>query len=234
MPRKYALNNKCATDVRETKEMEDEDHTHDSFLQQISNHKEMTDQSGRDLMTLMQRSAKLLQNEITDLSPIGFAKLLANELKNTDNNLPRGIMTERDGIDMMNKRDYFNMNYQLSKNGIIITPPNEKLNWTVVFLRDLPKMHEIDMCQNRVVIVTSISSIDDIIYFIKKDKLQQYLQTISIDGSDKFVENVAEEFSLIGACPFPKVGEHNKFTIGAPWDGEFILRDLVRWNSIEF
>ena len=87
-------------------------------------------------MTLMQRSAKLLQNEITDLSPIGFAKLFINELKNTDNNLPRAIITERDGIDMMNKRDYFNMNYQLSKNGMILaTHMNEKLNWTVVFLK---------------------------------------------------------------------------------------------------
>ncbi|MFX1276350.1 MAG: acyl-CoA reductase [Promethearchaeota archaeon] len=187
-----------------------------------------------DVGKLMKRSIKLLKNEYSELSPFGFAKMLAKGLKNTDLTLPRTHLTQADGMEMEKKREYFFMNYVTKKRATIIYPPKNKLNWTVVYLRDLPTMMEIDKCQDRFVIVSRISSIQDLIYSMRKEKLQKYLQTISIYGADDFVKNVAEEFSLLGAFRFPHIGEHNSSVIGVPWDGEYILQDLIKWVYIEF
>jgi hypothetical protein len=48
------------------------------------------------------------------------------------------------------------------------------------------------------------------------------------------VEEVAEELSLLGAARFPRVGEHNMQKIGAPWDGHYVINDMVRWVEIGF
>ena len=143
-------------------------------------------------------------------------------------------LTEAAGIAMARKREYFTMKYGINKQGIILTPKNNQLNWTVIYLRNPPNLEEIDMCQDRVIIVTRIGNILDLVHFLRKEKLQQYLQTFSIYGSDKFVEEVAEELSLIGAARFPRIGEHNIQKIGAPWDGHYVLNEMVRWVSIGF
>jgi hypothetical protein len=90
------------------------------------------------------------------------------------------------------------------------------------------------MCQDRFVIITRISNIQDLINSIRKEKLQQYLQTISIYGSDDFVKDVAEEFSLLGAYRFPRIGENNIQPIGMPWDGHYILQEMIKWVYIGF
>jgi hypothetical protein len=193
-----------------------------------------SESEGLDVATLMRRSIKSLKNEYSELSPLGFAKMLAEGLKNTDVTLPRMHLTQADGLEMAKKREYFFMNYGTKSRAIIITPPKNKLDWTVIYLRDLPNMLEIDMCQDRFVIVTRISSIQDLIHSIRKERLQKYLQTISIYGSDDFVKNVAEEFSLLGAYRFPRIGEHNIQHIGMPWDGHYTLQDMIKWVYIGY
>lgn len=188
----------------------------------------------RDILALMQRSLKLLKNEVTDLSPLGFAKILASEMKNLDERFPRSHLTQADVMTTIKKREYFSMKYQFAEEGVVITPRKDELNWTVVYLRNPPSMEEIDMCQDRFIIVTRISNIQEFIHFIRREKLQQYMQTISLYGSDKYVENLAEELSLIGAFRFPRVGEHNYHIIGAPMDGHHMLRELIRWVYIGF
>ena len=126
------------------------------------------------------------------------------------------------------------MNYVTQRLATIIYPPKNKLDWTVVYLRNLPTMMEVNMCQDRFVIVTRISSIQDLVHSIRKEKLQQYLQTISIYGSDDFVKEVAEEFSLLGAYRFPRIGEHNIQPIGMPWDGHYTLQEMIKWVYIGF
>ncbi len=186
------------------------------------------------LETQMIRSIKLIKNNLSNLSPIGFARLLANSLKKVDKILPRADITQTDGLEMAKKRQYFMMKYVAHNRAKIFTPPKDKLDWTVVYLRDLPTKLEIDMCQNRFVIVTRVSSINNLIYSIRNEKLQQYLQTISIYGSDKFIKDVAEDFSLLGAYRFPRVGEHNIHSIGMPWDGHYVLNDLIKWVYLGF
>ncbi|MFW9878065.1 MAG: acyl-CoA reductase [Candidatus Thorarchaeota archaeon] len=194
----------------------------------------VSESEGFDVATLMLRSIKTLKNEYSELSPFGFAKMLAEGLKNTDITLPRMHLTQADGLEMAKKREYFFMNYGTKSRVTIINPPKNKLDWTVVYLRDLPNMLEIDMCQDRFVIVTRISSIQDLIHSIRKERLQKYLQTISIYGSDDFVKNVAEEFSLLGAYRFPRIGEHNIQHIGMPWDGHYTLQDMIKWVYIGY
>ncbi|MFW9877233.1 MAG: acyl-CoA reductase [Candidatus Thorarchaeota archaeon] len=194
----------------------------------------VSESEGFDIATLMRRSIKTLKNEYSEISPLGFAKMLAEGLKSTDINLPRMQFTQADGLEMAKKREYFFMNYGTKSRVTIINPPKNKLDWTVVYLRDLPNMLEIDMCQDRFVIVTRISSIQDLIHSIRKERLQKYLQTISIYGSDDFVKNVAEEFSLLGAYRFPRIGEHNIQHIGMPWDGHYTLQDMIKWVYIGY
>ncbi len=187
-----------------------------------------------NIATQMQRSMKLLKNEISDLSTKGFAKLLAEGLKEADMKLPRSHLTQADGLQMNKKREYFLMNYAFKKRATLYYPTKEKLDWTVIYLRDLPSMLEVDMCQDRFVVVTRISNIQELIYSIRKEKLQQYLQTVSIYGSDDFVKEVSEELSLLGANRFPRIGEHNVQSIGMPWDGHYTLQEMIKWVYIAF
>ncbi|MBN1799866.1 MAG: hypothetical protein JW891_00070 [Candidatus Lokiarchaeota archaeon] len=189
---------------------------------------------GFDMKALMKRSIKGLRNKITELSPLGFAKMLARGLKTTDQMLPRANLTQADGLQIAKKREYFFMNHAIKKNATIINPPNNGLDWTVVYLRNLPSMMEMDMCQDRFIIVTRISSIQDLIHKIRTENLQQYLQTISLFGSEEFIKNTAEEFSLIGAYRFPRIGEHNIQPVGMPWDGHYLLQDMIKWVYIGF
>ncbi|MFX1317147.1 MAG: acyl-CoA reductase [Promethearchaeota archaeon] len=204
------------------------------FFETINKISNVSESDGYDIAALMQRSIKLIRNQYSELSPIGFAKILAEGLKNTDIMLPRAHLTQADGLEMAKKREYFFMNYATKKNAIIITPSKNKLDWTVVFMRDLPNMSEVDMCQDRFVIITRISNIQDLIYSIRKENLQRYLQTISIYGSDDFVKEVAEELSLLGAYRFPRIGEHNVVPIGMPWDGHYTLQDMIKWVYIGY
>lgn len=189
---------------------------------------------GFDMKALMKRSIKGLRNEITELSPLGFAKMLARGLKITDQMLPRANLTQADSLEIAKKREYFFMNYVINKNATIINPPKDALNWTVVYLRNLPTMMELNMCQDRFVIITRISSIQDLIHNIRTEHLQQYLQTISLYGSEEFIKNAAEEFSLLGAFRFPRIGEHNTQPVGMPWDGHYVLQDMIKWVYIGF
>ncbi len=190
--------------------------------------------NSNSIISQMQRSMKLLKDEISELSTKAFAKLLAQGLKEANIMLPRSHLTQADGIQMNKKREYFMMNYAFKKRAILYYPSKDKLDWTVVFLRDLPSMLEVDMCQDRFVIVTRISNIQDLIYSIRKEHLQQYLQTVSIYGSDNFVKEVSEELSLLGANRFPRIGEHNIQSIGMPWDGHYTLQEMIKWVYIAF
>ena len=78
----------------------------------------------------------------------------------------------------------------------------------------------------------SNASWSSLIYSIRKENLQQYLQTVSIYGSDNFVKEVSEELSLLGANRFPRIGEHNIQSIGMPWDGHYTLQDMIKWVYI--
>lgn len=205
-----------------------------SFFTTIDKMSPAKETDGFNISVLMQRSVKMLKNKYSELSPIGFAKMLAKGLKKTDEMLPRAHLTQADGLETAKKREYFFMNYVTRRLATIIYPPKNKLDWTVVYLRNLPTMMEVNMCQDRFVIVTRISNIQDLIHSIRKEKLQQYLQTISIYGSDDFVKEVAEEFSLLGAYRFPRVGEHNIQPIGMPWDGHYTLQEMIKWVYIGF
>ncbi len=189
---------------------------------------------GFDMKNLMKRSIKGLRNKITELSPLGFAKALARGLKMADQVLPRANLTQVDSLSIARRREYFFMNYAINNSATIINPPKEALDWTVVYLRHLPSMLEMDMCQDRFVIVTRISSIQDLIYKIRTEHLQPYLQTVSLFGSDEFIKNAAEDFSLMGAFRFPRIGEHNIQPIGMPWDGQYVLQEMIKWVYIGF
>ncbi|MHA1148096.1 MAG: acyl-CoA reductase [Promethearchaeota archaeon] len=200
-----------------------------NFLENSLFNSTLEESNGSEIATMMQRSLKLLRNECSEASPIGFARMLAKGLENTDKFLPLGNLTHADGLNMAKKREYFFMNYVTKKKATIFTPPKDNLDWTVVYLRDLPNMKEIDMCQDRFVIVSRISKIQDLIHSIRKEKLKHYLQTVSIYGSDEFIRYVAEELALIGAYRFPRIGEHNIQPVGVPWDGHYVLQDMIKW-----
>ncbi len=236
----YLLNKPTPTPERAIESKNDieicEDVTGSAFkametrLKKSSQGSSKLDKDRSDVKSLMQRSAKLLRNEMSDSSPLGFSRILAEEMKNADVSFPREHMTEADGMDMVKKREYFTLKYEISKNGVMITPPN--LSWTVMYLRSPPTMNEIEMCYNRFIIVTRLADLEELIQMIRMQKLNRFLQTISIFGSDSFIEHAAEELSLVGAAQFPRLGEHNYQDIGAPWDGHYVFQNILRWVYI--
>jgi hypothetical protein len=223
--KRSVISNKRASNVSSN------DSLFDDTINKIS---QMGDLGGSDMKVLMGRSLKMLKNKFSEVSPMGFAKMLANGLKVADQVLPRANLTQTDSLQMKRKREYFLINYATKNQAKILTPPHNKLDWTVVYMRTLPTMKEIDMCQDRFVICCRISSIQDLIYSIRKEELHEYLQTVAIYGEDSFVKKVAEELSLLGAFRFPRAGEHNSNDFGLPWDGKYVLQDMIRWCYICF
>lgn len=187
-----------------------------------------------DLKQMMRRSVKILKNEITDFSPRGFAELIAEQMEITEQELPRKHQTQAEVVKTIRKREYFEMHHVANENGEIFTPKDGSVNWTVVYLRNPPTMKEINMCENRFLIVTRIADIDSLLHYMRAQKLGRFLQTFGVHGPDEFIEQVAEEFSLLGAFRFPRAGEHNSHQMGTPWDGKFTLAELVRWVYIGF
>jgi hypothetical protein len=146
------------------------------------------DNIGRDFTTIMQRTAKLLRNEISSLSPFGFAKILASEIQIMQNFLPRLEMTDEEIADMEKKREYFNKKFESTKGGTVFTPigtTRGQSNWTVVYQRSPPSLKEINLCYDRFIIVTRIPSIRDLLHFMRKENQIQFLQTCSIYGSGR-------------------------------------------------
>ncbi|GAB4319861.1 MAG: hypothetical protein Kow0069_23520 [Promethearchaeota archaeon] len=186
-----------------------------------------------EIRALMQRSVGFLRKEIMELSPLGFARILAQEMEKTEQLLPRMHQTQAEVVETIQKREYFAINHEALDNGKVFTPPDDSVNWTVVYLRNPPTMREINMCMNRFIIVTRVVDLDDVIYYMRQQKLGRFLQTFSIYGTDEFVQEVAEELSLLGAFRFPRVGEHNNHKLGSPMDGRFILREMVKWVNID-
>ncbi|MHA1819722.1 MAG: acyl-CoA reductase [Promethearchaeota archaeon] len=192
------------------------------------------DQMGRDMSVLMKRTATILRNEITEMSPLGFAKVLAEEMEKARFYFPRSPMTEKEKELMNMRRQYFYKKYVQKNNGTLLLPPDKDTDWTVAYTRTPPTLKEIQNTFDRFIIVTRISNIEYLIHFMRTRHILDFLQTISIYGSDNFVKEVAEEFSQLGAARFPRLGEHNLLQIGAPWDGHFILHELVHWAAIGF
>ena len=205
-----------------------------NLLDKFKGNGESNSSDNYNIKNLMERSLTLVRNSLSDLSPLGFARMLAEGLKKAEETLPRANLTHTDGLEMNKKREYFLMNYASKNEAKIFTPPNDQLDWTVVYLRNLPNKREIDMCQNRFAIVSRISSIKDLLHSIRQEELQQFLQTISIYGSEQFIKETAEELSLLGAYRFPRIGEHNLFPLGMPWDGHYVLQDMIKWVYLGF
>ncbi len=236
-PRISSINNKD----RNSKNIDESDLSNDllntiskRMSKNLNGQKKSSNKALTDYSSLMKRSIKMLKNEITDTSPLGFARLLAIGMEKANKIFPRTHMTQSDGMQTLKKREYFSMKYEFNQMGEIIIPKNGSMDWTVVYLRNPPSIQEINMCTDRFIVVTRIADINHLVNFMKKEKLNQYLQTFSIYGSDPFVESVAEEFSLIGANRFMRVGEHNYQNVGAPWDGHFVLNEMVKWVYIGF
>ncbi|TXT67238.1 MAG: putative Long-chain-fatty-acyl-CoA reductase [Promethearchaeota archaeon] len=224
-------NNNSSTEEDETIESSS---LNNLFADSIDKFSHTNEINGYNMGALMKRSVKTLRNKISELSPLGFAKMLANGLRNADEILPRANLSQTDSLEMQRKREYFFINYVTQNKATILYPPKNKLDWTVVYMRSLPTMNEIDMCQDRFLICCRLSSVQDLIYNIRREEMQQYLQTAAIYGEDSFVKEVAEELSLLGAFRFPRAGEHNSNDFGLPWDGKYVLQDMIRWCYICF
>jgi hypothetical protein len=70
-------------------------------------------------------------------------------------------------------------------------------------------------------------SLEDVIEEIPKE----YLQTVGIQSPRK--KQIAKKFVLAGACRITELGKMTEGTLGAPHEGNYPLRELVRFCNIE-
>ncbi|MHA1743623.1 MAG: acyl-CoA reductase [Candidatus Heimdallarchaeota archaeon] len=163
-----------------------------------------------------------------------FAKTLASKMALIEQRYPRTHLAQGEIVDTTRKRDHFLMHHELEGTGELFLPENGKANWTVAFLKKQPTPQEINFCINRFIIVAPVADINEIYQLITANKLSRFLQTCSLFGSEPFVNAAAEELSFLGVYRFPRVGEHNSQKMGLPWDGQYILQQLVRWVYLGF
>ena len=191
-----------------------------------------------DLLSVMTESMQTLRKNITYDSALGFAKLLALELNDVSKMFARTKMTESEVINTLNKRDYYLLNIESKGWGRIFRPADSSLkqnpDWTVVYLRRTPSKRDIDACVNRFIIVTSYKNFEEIMKWIEEMKIQRFIQTFSIIGDMEEVKEISDQLSLIGACTITLPGQMNAHKSSAPHDGDYDLKELVRWVSINF
>ncbi len=190
------------------------------------------------IISLMSESMDMLRRTITFNTALGFAKLLSLELGEMSKQLARTKMTEYEAIETLNKRDFYTFKIENKGWGKLFIPKGKALtqnpDWTVLYLRRMPNKSDIDACINRFIMVVPFNELDQIKNWIQEMKIQKFLQTFSIIGQMKKIQDFSDLLTLMGGCTITLPGEMNLHKRAAPHDGGFDLKELVRWVSINF
>lgn len=188
------------------------------------------------LRSIMSESMNQLRRIITSCSALGFAKLLSLQFDELSKKFSRTKMTEAEALNTLNKRDFYLFNSESQGWGKVFVPTDNNLtqntDWTVIYLRKLPSISDIDACVNRLIIVTPFQKLEEIEKWIEKMQIKRFIQTFSICGKIETVKKFANSLTSLGACTITLPGEMNIHKLVAPHDGSYDLKELVRWVSI--
>ena len=160
-----------------------------------------------------------------EISPEQFGEYLAKYMESVLKDLPRGDVP----LDISGRIGQIQQTYEfraLSEDGIRLWRPGGT-EWTVIY----EKNPEFTIsCMYRVIRIKPIDDIDRIQELV--EPIQEYLQTVGVELSEKRRLRFADQMGRLGACrvtPLDKMGAPN---IG-PHDGRYGLAELLEWTVIE-
>lgn len=160
------------------------------------------------------------------ISPVEWAKLLAEEMEAINKALPRGHISRETKEAISYLRGDIEFDKTMGKDVEIIYPDNT--DWTVIY--DGDKKFE-PSCSYRVVRVKPVKDMEEVIECV--EPIKQYLQTVGVALSKERKLKFANQLGKLGAnriCElenmgFPQVGPH---------DGYLPIRRLLEGHGVKY
>ena len=148
------------------------------------------------------------------ITPAEFAEYLAEAMKKTSLQIPKGKMTPEEFAAVHSARGIFDFKGKVFGDDSSI--------WTILY-SDEPELNK--PVYSRVVFVHAVESIYDVLKFIHNET-----QTIGLAAPQDKALKFAASASELGAVRFPVCGKMLNFD--SPWDGMFIMDRLVKWITL--
>jgi hypothetical protein len=162
-----------------------------------------------------------------DISPEGFAEMLAEALDRLETELPRGALTTEEAATIRQTRARAEFAELAGTGQRLFASPGDTA-WTLIYDPD-PTFAA--SCLNRTVSVRPVASLDHVFPLI--EPVGAVLQTIAFAGPDRRLTAFAARAGRLGAS---RISTFRRMPWPAPaWhhDGRPPLADLVRWCDIE-
>jgi hypothetical protein len=162
-----------------------------------------------------------------EVSPRGWAALLAREMEAVERELPRGTLAPRESSSIRQLRAVAEF-AEAGGGGTDLHASREGTAWTVI--------HEPDSaftasCLNRVVRVKPVASLDDVPALV--ERFGPYLQTVGVAASAEAARRLAAALAPVGVARVTTLGKMAWPPQTWHHDGRPPLRELVRWCDLE-
>lgn len=167
-------------------------------------------------------SARLVFVKNGEVTANEFASELAKSMENVTKELPKGKTNAGQASSIVSNRQKYLLELELEGTGKLYE--SKGTDWTVVYSERKPTSQDINACVGRFIFVTPISSLNEVIDFIKKYNLKPYLQVLGYNGKDKGFMDAAtyNGFSLI-----TRPGQMGIHAPGSSHDGIYNLAELT-------
>ena len=162
-----------------------------------------------------------------EVSPQGFAAMLAEEMAVVEKRLPRGTLAPGESSEIRQLRGEAEFS-EAAGSGMQLHASVDGTAWTVLYDPD-PEFTA--SCLNRVVRVKPVPRLDAIPPLV--ERFGAVLQTVGVAAAPEETRELATALGRLGASRFARLGA---MAWPPPWwhhDGRPPLRDLVRWAEIE-
>ncbi|UCH92131.1 MAG: hypothetical protein JSV88_17785 [Candidatus Aminicenantes bacterium] len=101
---------------------------------------------------------------------------------------------------------------------------SKESGWGVIYSKDKPTFDDVNACNGRVLFVSPIKNLEEVIQYIDNMKLSPYLQIMGYDGDD---QEFCKKIGAKGAALITYPGEMNYRMGGVNHDGMYNLRELM-------
>lgn len=149
-----------------------------------------------------------------NIAPEEFAAYLAEGMKKTAMQIPKGIVSPEQISAIHSARGIYDFK------GTVYG--DEDSVWTVLYSDDMELNAPV---YSRVVFVHPIDMLEDVLPFVTED-----IQTIGLAAEGKRAEEFAAAAAERGAVRFPACGRMLNFD--SPWDGMYLFERMVRWITL--
>jgi phenylacetate-coenzyme A ligase PaaK-like adenylate-forming protein len=166
---------------------------------------------------------------VIDSEPGSAHRLLENlydQMLQLSEDLPTGTLSFDEKVEVRRVRELARMQ-EARNEGRLICP--EKFTFSLIL--DYSPEFKVS-CLNRTVFCKVVGSPEELLQHVKP--LRHYLQTVGIHAGSAVKNRLIKDLLGIGVKRITEIGGMSEGHDGAPHEGEFLLRRLVDWVSLEY